>query len=249
MKLPSRSAGLLCVLLTLPLPALAQQAEPLWSVAGYLQQGWVKNTETNRQIREDINGSLGTHYGTWKDVANVNLGVLALRTVSPKWKLGLEADWSSGSIGGTQNGQNSALGSGSVYFKEEYRTYADLQVLAQVRPFGDTGRVVPFLSAATGIAYDDDTTTLKFTSSQGGDPMELLHVTNHGWFPVLNVGIGMDVFLGARRLWFVETQLGYTWARLKRNAPASGLIVSGATVTDDTDDTGPNVMLGLGRRF
>jgi len=249
MELPSRSAGLFCLLVTLPFPALAQQVEPVWSVVGYLQQGWPKNTETNGQIRNQINPSLGTHYGTWSDTPNVNLGALVLRTVSPRWKVGMEADWSSGSIGGNQSGQSEALGSGSVYFKEKYKTYADLQVLVQVRPFGEQGRVVPFLSAASGIAYDNDTTTLSFTSSQGGDPMELLHVNNHGWFPILNLGIGMDVFLSAKRVWFVETQAAYTWARLKRNAPASGLIVDTPTVVDDTDDTGPNVLLGLGRRF
>jgi hypothetical protein len=249
MKLLPRSAGLLCWLLTLSFPALAQEPEPAWAIAGYLQQGWAKNTNTNQQIHDQVNGSLGTHYETWADVPNVNLGVLALRSVSPKWKVGLEADWSSGSIGGTQSGQNDMLGSGSVYFQEKYKTYADLQILVQVRPFGEQGRVVPFLSAASGIAYDNDTTTLRFTSSQGGDPMELLHVNNHGWFPVLNLGIGMDVFLSAKRAWFLETQLAYTWARLKRNAPASGLVASGPTVVDDTDDTGPNVLLGLGRRF
>jgi hypothetical protein len=229
---------------------LAQQVDPAWSMAGYLQQGWPKNTNTNQQIRDNINAPFGTHFETWDDVPNVNLGLLALRTVAPKWKVGLEADWSSGSIGGTQQAQDFGLGPGSVYLKEKYQTYADLQVLVQVRPFGDEGRVVPFLSTAGGLAYDNDSTTIRFMSSSGGGTTDLLRVTNHGFFPVLNVGIGMDVFLSGKRLWFVETQLGYTWARLTRNAPASGPGANGQpTVKDDTDDTGPNVLLGVGRRF
>ncbi|MDR3673651.1 MAG: hypothetical protein P4L36_22600 [Holophaga sp.] len=229
---------------------MAQQADPLWSIAGYLQQGWPKNTNTNRQIHDDINTPFGTHFETWKDVPNVNLGILALRKVAPKWKVGLEGDWSSGSIGGTQTAQDFGYGPGSIYLKEKYQTYADLQVLVQMRPFGEEGRVVPFLSAAGGLAYDNDSTTIKFISSAGGGTTDLLRVTNHGFFPILNLGIGMDIFLSARRAWFVETQLAYTWARLSRNAPASGPGANGQpTVRDDTDDTGPNILLGIGRRF
>jgi hypothetical protein len=249
MKPSSRSAGLVCLLLALPLPALAQQAEPLWSVTGYLEQSWPKQTTTNRQIRQDINGAYGTHFETWDDVPNLNLGVIVLKKVAPKWKVGLDADWSMGSISGTEYLQNSSIGPGSLAFKEKYMTYADLQAIVQVRPLGEEGRVVPYLSAAAGVAYDRDATTIDFTSSLDGTTYKMLRVDNHGFFPVLNLGVGMDVFLSARREWYVEAQAGYCWARLKRDAPASGLAATGTTATDDTDDTGPNVQIGIGRRF
>lgn len=233
------------------LPVAAQPTEPVWSVTGYLQQSWPKQTETNRQIEQDINGGLGTHFKTWDDVSNLNLGLIALRTVAPGWKVGLEVDYSQGQIDGKEGVDLSGLGlgPGSVSFKQRYSIYADLMALAEYHPLGESGRWSPFIRGGLGLAYEQDTTRLGFSSGMGEGDVDLLRVDNSGWFPMATAGIGVDVYLSQRRDWFAEAGVSYSWARLKRDAPASGLLAPGPTVRADTDSTGPNVWIGVGRRF
>lgn len=233
------------------LPAVAQSAEPAWSVTGYLQQSWPKQTETNRQIRQDLNGGLGTHFKTWDDVPNLNLGFLALRRVAPGWKVGLELDYSKGKIDGKEGLDLSGLGlgPGTASFEQQYSIYADLMVLVEHHPLGGSGCWSPFLRGGLGFAYEKDTTHLGFSSRVGAGDFELLKVNNSGWFPMATAGIGLDVYLSPRRDWFAEVGLSYSWARLKRDAQASGLLAPGATVKADTDSTGPNAWIGFGRRF
>src|SRR5512135_682265 len=95
-----RPLALACVLTSLPL--LGQEASGPWSATFYLQQSWPKQTETNRQIRQDINGTFGSHFRTWEDVANLNLGLQLFRELSPAWKVGLELDGSAGGIDGSE---------------------------------------------------------------------------------------------------------------------------------------------------
>ena len=233
------------------LPAAAQPVEPVWSVTGYLQQSWPKQTETNRQIKQEINGGLGTHFRTWDDVSNLNLGFLALRTVASGWKVGLEVDYSQGKIDGKEGVDLSGLGlgPGTASFEQRYSIYADLMALVEWHPYGENDRWSPFIRGGLGFAYEKDTTHLGFSSSAGAGDFELLKVDNGGWFPMATVGIGLDVYLSQRRDWFAEAGVSYSWARLKRDASASGLLAPGPTVRADTDSTGPNVWIGFGRRF
>jgi hypothetical protein len=235
--------------LALAAPGLRAQEELPWSVTGYFQQSWPKQTETNDQIKQQINAPLGTHFKTWDEVTTLNLGVLALRTLTPTWKLGIEADWSAGQISGTEPVADFGFGPGSVAFKQRYCTYADFQCMAQYRPLGGAGRWSPFVSAAVGLAYEKDFTTLGFQSALDGSNTLLLRVDNHGFFPLLNCGIGVDYFLSPARTWYLEGEAGYSWCRLKHQAQAVGAMAPGPTVTADTDDTGPNLLLGIGRRF
>lgn len=227
----------------------AQEAPGPWSMTVYLQQSWPKQTETNRQIKQDINGSLGTRFKTWDDVANLNVGVLALRTVKPGWKVGVEVDYSQGSIKGREGVNDFGLGPGTVAFEQKYSAYADVLAMVQARPFGEGGRWVPFFNLGAGYAYEKDRTTLGFSSSVGAGDVELLKVENSGWFPMLTLGAGVDVFFTERRTWYAQAGISYSWARLKHSAPATGLLATAPTVTADTDSTGPNVWLGIGRRF
>jgi hypothetical protein len=232
-------------------PLGAQSAGPEWSLTGYLQQSWPRQTETNRQIKVDINGGLGTHFKTWDDVANLNVGVIGLRQVAPGWRLGVQVDYSQGKLHGQEPVDLSALGlgPGSVRFEQRYGTYADLLAMVHYRPWGEAGRWAPFLLAGAGFAYEQDTTQLRFTSDSGGGEVELLRVENHGWFPMLTAGVGLDVFLSDRRDWFAQIGVSQSWARLRRDAAAAGLLAPGPTVKADTDSTGPNAWLGLGTRF
>jgi hypothetical protein len=249
------STGLLAAgLLLTGVFAQGQEVSGPWSNTFYLQQSWPKQTETNRQIKEDINGTFGTNFKTWDDVANLNIGLLTLRTVTPAWKVGFEIDYSRGRIHGSTPVPDSPLGvgPGTVSFEQKYSIYADLLAMVQYRPFGERGRFVPFLSGGVGMAYEKDTTTLGFSSSLGAGDFELLRVNNSGWFPMLTLGIGMDAYLTERRTWFLEVGLSYSWARMKHNVSASGLLPQSTgmtTVTADTDSTGPNVLFGIGRRF
>ena len=78
---------------------------------------------------------------------------------------------------------------------------------------------------------------------------ESLRVDNSGWFPMLTAGAGTDIFLTERRTWYAEAGVSYSWARLKHSVAASGSLAPAPTVTADTDSTGLNAWLGIGRRF
>jgi opacity protein-like surface antigen len=238
-----RAAACLLVVLS-ALAAQAQEAAGPWSATLYLQQSWPRQTETNRQIKE-INGTFGSHFETWKDVPNLNLGLQAFRDLSPHWKVGLELDYSSGKIHGTET-VDTLAGPATLGFEQKYSTYADLIVLVHYRPLGQAGRWIPFLLAGAGVAYEKDRTRLTLRNAVLD---EGLLVDNSGWFPMLTAGAGVDVFLSARRTWYAEAGLSYSWARLKHAVPASGSLAPSPTVTADTDSTGPNAWLGVGRRF
>lgn len=227
------------------LPLRAQEAPGPWSSTLYLQQSWPRQTETNRQIRQDINGTFGTHFRTWDDVANLNLGLQLFRDLSPAWKVGLELDWSAGKIDGAESVDTPA-GPATLAFEQKYTLYADLLAVAHWRPLGTAGRWVPFAVLGAGLAYEQDRTRLTLRNAVLD---EGLFVDNHGWFPMATVGLGADVYLTARRTWYLEAGASFSWARLKHTVPASGSLAPGPTVTADTDSTGPNVWMGIGRRF
>jgi hypothetical protein len=231
-------------LLGFGLPAMAQAAPGPWSMTGYLQQSWPKQTETNRQIRE-INASFGSSFPTWDDVPNLNLGLHLFRELNPKWKVGVGLDYSRGKVDGTATVDTPA-GPATLDFRQEYSIYADLFLLAQYRPLGAGGRWVPFLLGGIGLAYEKDQTRLTLRNDFLD---EALQVDNSGWFPIATVGIGLDAYLSNRRTWYAEAGLSYSWARLRHAVPASGSLAPAPMVTADTDSTGPNLWLGLGRRF
>jgi len=231
-------------LLTAGPSARAQGAPAPWSLTVYLQQSWPKQTETNRQIKE-INATFGSSFKTWDDVPNLNLGLHLFKDLDPCWKVGLGVDVSQGKIQGTTTVDTPA-GPASLAFEQKYSIYADLLAVAQYRPLGAGGRWVPFFLLGTGIAYEKDRTRLSLRNDLVD---ESLGVDNSGWFPVLTAGAGLDVFLSDRRSWYAELGVSYSWARLKHTAPASGSLAPGPTVTADTDSTGANVWLGVGRRF
>ena len=222
----------------------AQEAASPWSGVLYLQQSWPKQTEANRQIK-DINAAFGSGFKTWDDAANLNLGLLVFRDLDARWKLGLELDYSRGRISGTQT-VDTLAGPATLAFEQKYSVYADLLVVAQFNPWGRQGRWIPFLSAGFGIAYDKDRTLLTLRNDLLDET--LVQVDNSGWFPMLTAGAGVDVYLTERRTWYAEAGLSYSWARLKHQVAASGSLVN-PQVTADTDSTGPNVWLGVGRRF
>ena len=227
------------------LHASAQGSPGPWSTTVYLQQSWPKQTEANRQIKEDINGAFGTHFQTWDDVANLNLGVQGFRDLTPQWKVGLELDYSSGRIHGAES-VTTLAGPATLGFEQKYTTYADLIAVVHYRPLGPDGRWVPFLSAGAGLAYEKDRTLLTLRNALLD---ERLQVDNSGWFPMFTVGVGCDVYLTETRTWYAELGVSYSWARLKHTADASGSLAPSPTVTADTDSTGPNAWLGIGRRF
>lgn len=227
------------------LPAWAQADPGPWSATVYLQQSWPRQTETNRQIKQDINGTFGSHFQTWDDVANLNLGFLLFRDLSPRWKVGLEFDYSAGRIHGAETVATPA-GPAALAFEQKYSVYADLLAVVHYRPLGQAGRWVPFVVAGAGVAYEKDRTRLTL---QNALLDERLQVDNDGWFPMATVGVGVDAYLTPRRTWYAELGVSYAWARLKHTVPASGSLAPAPTVTADTDSTGPNVWLGLGRRF
>ncbi len=210
----------------------------------YLQQAWPKQTATNAQIQQ-INQMFGTNFDDWSDIANLSLGAQLFKRVSPHWKVGLQLDYSQGGIKGHATVPTEA-GDARLAFEQHYSTYADLYLVAHYRPCTSCTRVIPFIYGGGGYGYEKDRTTLTLKNEfidQG------LLVNNSGWFPTFSVGAGIDVPLSSKNSWYLELGAAYVWARMINTVPASGGLAPAPTVTADTDFTGPNIWIGIGRRF
>jgi len=225
------------------LPASAQSSGP-WSLTVYLQESFPKQTNTNRQIAE-INATFGTDFDDWDDVHNLSVGAQLFRRVSPRWQVGVEADVSQGSIDGTETVATEA-GPARLAFEQKYDLYADVLAVAHFLPCNACRRAVPFVLAGAGFGYEDDTTTLTLRN----ELLDLgLRAESDGTFPVYTVGVGIDVPVPADGRWYVEAGVAYFWGRLRHRVPVAGELAPSAEVLADTDSTGPNYWVGLGRRF
>lgn len=231
-------------LLGLALAGSAAALEPGWALSVYVQEAFPKQTRTNAQI-EQINATFGADFETWDDIHNLSLGVKLFHRVAERWHLGLEADWSAGSISGETTIPTEA-GPARLAFEQSYSIFADLMAAAHYFPCASCRRVEPFVLVGAGVAYEKDETTLTLTNEYLD---EGLFVDNDGWFPVATAGLGVEVPLSARRAWFLEAGVAYFWGRLEHDVPARGSLAPSPTVTADTDSTGPNYWLGLAYRF
>lgn len=228
--------------LVAPAPAAAQ--EPGWSATVYVQEAFPKQTRTNAQI-DQINAMFGTRFDTWDDIHNLSLGAKVFRQVAPRWRVGVEADWSAGSISGDATIDTEA-GPARVAFEQKYSIYADLMAATHFLPCPSCERVEPFVLGGIGAAYEKDKTTLTLRNEYLD---EGLFVDNDGWFPVATVGVGATVALNARRTLGLELGVAYFWGRLEHKVPARGSLAPAPEVTADTDSTGPNYWLGLAWKF
>lgn len=228
------------------LASMCLGAEPdgPWYFTLYLQEGFPKQTNTNKQIQQ-INDTFGVHFKDWSDVHNLSLGAQLFKRVSPHWKLGIQMDYSAGSIDGKATIQTEA-GPARLAFEQRYDVYADLYVVAHFLPCTSCTRVVPFIYAGGGIGYEKDKTTLTLTNEFIN---EGLRVDNDGTFPTFSIGAGVDVPFSRRSAWYLELGGAYAWARLKHNVPATGSLAPAPEVLADTDSTGPNYWIGIGLRF
>lgn len=230
--------------LAVAVPATSQTVDKEWYLTVYLQQSFPKQTNTNLQI-EQINQMFGVDFDTWDDVPNLNLGVQLFRRVSPKWKLGLQVDYSRGGLDSSAPVDTEA-GPADLHFKQEYSIYADLYATAHYLPCSNCRDFVPFVYGGLGIAYEKDTTTLTLTNQYID---QYLRVKNDGFFPSYSAGVGFDWYMGDQRLWYVELGGAYVWARMTKTVPAEGPLAPAPEVTADTDTSGPNYWIGIGRRF
>ncbi len=222
----------------------AAQAGGAWSLTLYAQQSFPKQTNTNQQIAE-INDVFGTHFEDWDDATNLSLGVQLFRRTSTRWQLGLEVDGSRGSIGGTETVLTEA-GPAELEFEQKYDLYADLLAVAHFLPCPSCRRVTPFVLLGAGVAYEKDTTTLTLRNEflDSG-----LRAKSDGTFPVYTAGLGVDVPVPANGAWYLEAGAAYFWGRFKHQVPARGDLAPAPEVLADTDSTGPNYWIGIGRRF
>lgn len=224
--------------------AWAGQPGTGWWFTAYLQQSFPKQTNTNKQIAE-INQLFGTHFDDWDNAVNLNLGLQLFKSVTPQWKLGLQLDYSQGGIDGKATIDTEA-GPARLAFEQRYSIYADLYAAAHYLPCTTCDRLLPFIYGGIGIAYEKDSTTL---SLRNDFIDQWLRVDNDGYFPSFSVGAGLELFLTASKEWYVEAGGAYVWARLKHKVPAHGPLAPAATVLADTDSSGPNYWIGIGRRF
>ncbi len=229
--------------LCVALPAAAQSVgEPSFTL--YVQQAWPKQTTTNNQIR-DINRAFGTNFDDWSDVPNLSIGGQLLWRVAPDWRLGVQVDYGAGSISGKETVLTEA-GPARLSFEQRYDIYTDFYAVTLWNPWPDSKRVRPFLYGGVGVAYESDTTTLRLRNEfiDSG-----LRVDNDGWFPTYTAGLGADVPFSSQSAWYFEFGVAYVWARMTNHVPAKGDLAPSPTVTADTDLTGPNFWLGIGRAF
>lgn len=218
--------------------------EPAWSTVFYVQQSFPKQTRTNDQIHQ-INDAFGVHFDDWSDVANLSAGAQLYRDLRPSFGVGLEVDYSRGSLDGKAT-VPTAAGPARLAFEQRYSVYANLLAVARYRPCSSCRRVTPFVYAGAGIAYEKDGTTLTLRNEFLD---ESLRVDNDGTFPVATAGVGCDIDLGPHHAWFLEIGGAYYWGRLKHSVAAHGALAPAPQVTADTDSTGPNYWLGVGWRF
>lgn len=224
-------------------PAYAADPAP-WYFTFYLQQSYPKQTNTNMQIQQ-INQMFGTDFNDWSDVANLSVGAQLFKRVSPYWKVGLQVDYSQGSIKGNATVPTEA-GPAEFSFEQRYNIYADLYAVAHFLPCPSCTRVVPFIYGGVGMGYEKDRTTLTLSNQFIN---EGLQVDNSGWFPTYSAGLGIDVPLSSKDRWYLEFGGAYVWARMTKTVPASGSLAPAPVVTADTDFTGPNYWIGIGLKF
>jgi hypothetical protein len=222
----------------------AAEAEASRAFTFYVQQAWPQQTTTNGQIGE-INQTFGTEFDDWGDVPNLSIGAQLFWQVAPAWKVGVQVDYGAGAISGSEQVPTEA-GPAKLSFEQRYDVYADVYAAAKWNPWPQSKRVQPFLYGGIGVAYESDSTTLKLRNEfiDSG-----LRVENDGWFPTYTAGIGIDVPLSATTPWYFEFGVAYVWARMTNDVPATGDLAPSATVTADTELTGPNYWLGVGRSF
>lgn len=237
----SRALGAVWVCAITP-AAVQAQAEREFTF--YVQQAWPKQTTTNRQI-EDINAAFGTNFDDWGDVPNLSVGAQLFWRVAPGWKLGVQVDYGSGSIDGSEQVPTEA-GPANLSFEQKYDVYTDVYAVAKWHPRPAEERIQPFLYGGIGMAYESDTTTLRLHNEYVDSG---LRVENDGWFPTYTAGFGVDVPWSSSSQWYFEFGVAYVWARMTNEVSATGDLAPSPTVTADTDLTGPNYWLGIGRSF
>ncbi len=224
-------------------PAQDADASHWWTL--YLQRSWPKQTATNAQIRM-INDTFGSNFDTWDDITNLSLGTQLFWRVNPKFRLGVELDFSQGQIDGETTVPTAEAGPANLKFVQNYSVFANLLAAAHWMPCPDCERVKPFILLAAGFAYERDTTQLTLHNTFFYERLEVL---NDGWFPALTFGVGIDVPLSQESPWAVQFGAAYYWGRLKHMVPATGSLAPAAEIEADTDSTGPNIWVGVVRAF
>ena len=232
------------VSLALAAGAAAQTADSDMFLTFYVQQSFPKQTNTNAQI-EQINQMFGADFDTWDDVPNLNLGLQLFVQLSPAWKVGFQVDYSRGAIDGVATVDTEA-GPAQLAFEQEYSIYADVYAIAHYLPCPTCRNFVPFVLGGVGLAYEEDTTTLTLRNDYID---EYLLVENDGFFPSYTAGLGFDWYMGPERHWYAIFGAAYVWARMENTVPAEGGLAPAPEVTADTDLSGPNYWIGIGRRF
>lgn len=210
----------------------------------FLQEAFPKQTRTNAQIAE-INAAFDTDFDDWDDVHNLSLGAKLLWRVAPRWRVGVEVDWSQGAVDGEATVETLA-GPARLEFEQRYSVYADLMAAAHFLPCPQCRRVEPFVLLAAGAAYEKDRTTLTLRNEFLDEGLRADH---DGSYPVATAGVGLDVPFGARRRTCFQVGVAYFWGRLEDTVPVRGSLAPAPETIADTDSTGPNYWLGLAWRF
>ena len=237
-------AGWMVLVACVVAPAVAQaQGGDRWFNV-YLQQSFPRQTTTNAQI-DEINGMFGTSFDTWDDMVNLSLGLQTFWRVRPYLRMGVELDLSQGQIDGEAT-VDTLAGPARLKFIQRYSLFTSVLLAAHVLPCPSCERFQPFILGAVGAGYEQDRTQLTLNNTF---IYEQLVVENDGWFPVYTVGGGFDIPFRRGGDWYGIVGVAYYWGRLDHYVPAEGSLAPAPEVRADTDSTGPNYWLGVGKRF
>ena len=209
----------------------------------YVQEAFPKQTRTNAQIAE-INAAFGTDFDDWDDTHNLSLGAKWLWRVAPRWRVGVEVDWSRGAIDGAATVDTPA-GPARLEFEQRYSIFANLLAAAHFLPCPACRRGEPFVLLGVGVAYERDHTTLTLRNDFLDDALRADH---DGAFPAATAGVGIDLPISRRRPLFLQLGVAYYWGRLEERVPVRGSLAPAPEAIADTDSTGPNYWVGLSWR-
>jgi len=240
-----RTLGVALVALVAALPATAQVSTGERWLTLRLQRSWPDQGRTNDLIQL-INQEFGADFETWDDQNVAHLGVSAAWRTARRLRVGVDLNYSRGALENSTQVPFEGGGTVTLELDHKYTALFEAMAVAQFMPWPALDPALPFFFAGAGVGYAKDRLTLRL-----GNQDELARATVHqnSFFPLLEIGAGVDVALFRNPDWYLQAGAAYAWGNLETSAPVEGELAAGATATVETNVRGPRLWLGVGSRF
>ena len=244
-------ASLIASILVVP---VARSADRPFLIEVYGQAGFADQSLADQRI-DRINEHWGTDFETWNDPTVQYLGARLLKEVSPRWMIGLQAEY------GRAPMSRSALAippfeppTEHKFVLKQESDLADLMVVGRRSLCSSCRRLDPFVHVGAGVGYATGSTHFEANPTVPHLFYNYLRLESDGWFPVATVALGVSTPLNDGGRWFLELGTGYQWGRLSHDVRVEGPLrfpgePGGEQVSTETNATGASFWLGLGARF